>query len=95
MIGGVRAPRAIELPQQGDEQRAEKETTPGTDGERPGVLRPGAQRRQCGSGHDVNTTLVPGETSAASRNASQFVNRTHPCDCVRPICDGSGEPWIP
>ena len=45
--------------------------------------------------HSVNTTRVPGLTSAASRIASQFVSRTQPCDSVRPICDGSGDPCRP
>ncbi len=45
--------------------------------------------------YSVNTTRVPGLTSAASFSASQFVRRTHPCDCVRPIVAGSGVPCRP
>ena len=37
-------------------------------------------------------TGVPVLTSDASRAASQFVNRTHPCDSVWPMLPGSGVP---
>ena len=40
-------------------------------------------------------TFVPGRTSAATLSASQFVSRTHPCDSVLPMRDGSGVPCRP
>ena len=43
----------------------------------------------------VNTTRVPGLTSAASFSASQFVSRTQPCDAVLPTVAGSGVPCRP
>ena len=39
----------------------------------------------CTGRYSVNTTRVPGLTRPASLSASQFVSRTQPCDCVRPI----------
>src|SRR5260370_30914390 len=35
---------------------------------------------------------MPGFTMSASLAASQFVRRMHPCDCVYPMCEGSGVP---
>ena len=37
----------------------------------------------------------PGFTSDDNRSASQLVSRTHPCDSVRPMVDGSGVPCSP
>ena len=45
--------------------------------------------------YSEKTTRVPGLTRPASLSASQLVRRTQPCDCVRPIVDGSGVPWRP
>jgi hypothetical protein len=43
-------------------------------------------------GYLRKTTLVPGATIAATRAASQFVSRMHPCDSVFAMRDGSGVP---
>lgn len=41
------------------------------------------------------TTGVPAATIPASSCASQFVRRMQPWDCVFPMVDGSGVPWMP
>jgi hypothetical protein len=40
-------------------------------------------------------TGVPAATIPASSCASQFVRRMQPWDCVFPMVDGSGVPWMP
>ena len=78
-----------------DEQCAAQEPAPRARCERAEVALPVAVRPRSSCRHSSKTTRVPGLTSRASRSASQFVNRTQPCDSVRPIVDGSGEPCSP
>src|ERR1700760_860575 len=43
----------------------------------------------------TNATVVPFDTRAATRSASQFVRRTQPCDAALDTFPGEGVPWIP
>src|SRR5262249_15130488 len=97
--GGDDAPwtEEAEVPQRAaDQERAGQEAASGPSAERAEILAPVLRpeiRPPCrASRHSVNSTGVPGWTRAPRRRASQFVNRTQPCDCVRPIFDGSGVP---
>ena len=85
----VRTQRVATPGQIGRGQRAEAEA----DGEHRhhALARAGLPRAR----HGRNSTFVPGATSAATRNASQLVSRTQPCDSVWPIREGSGVPCRP
>lgn len=58
----------------------------------PGRLRLVAGRT-CQS--STNTTGVPFDTRSATRSASQFVRRMHPCDSDLDTFPGEGVPWMP
>src|SRR6185437_2590078 len=45
--------------------------------------------------HFCKIAGVPTDTACATAAASQLVKRIQPCDCVLPMVEGSGVPWIP
>lgn len=51
-----------------------------------------AQLFRLAIGWSTNTTGVPFLTLVPSNTASQFVNRTHPCDSALPTFEGFGVP---
>ena len=47
------------------------------------------------TGYSCSKAGMPALTASASASASQLVSRMQPCDCVLPMCEGSGVPWMP